>query len=278
MNQRNGDNKSILITGGTSGLGQELVRIFLAGGYDVIATGRQKNEISGFPGRYFLYLIDFGDLRQVAETTYEICRNHSVNMLINNAGILSPPSYRETSDGLEYTFQINFLAHLLIDEIILKSRKDERPLIIASVTSPVYKLAGNKPGISKEAGEYSAISSYSSSKLLLAMMPEFLDAETNMPYFHCFSYDPGTFRSSIYRTQNSWFRKMYRIAAPFMKSPSNIAAALSDLLLNGMPENGLIYDISKRKREVPAVDKSHKEALIQRCQELIDPYLRQPGL
>jgi NAD(P)-dependent dehydrogenase (short-subunit alcohol dehydrogenase family) len=233
--------------------------------------------ISGFPGRYFFYMIDFSDLRQVAETTCEICRNHTLSMLINNAGILSPPSYTETANGIEYAFQINFLAHLLIAEIILKSRKDEPPLIIASVTSPVYKLAGNNPDITTGAGEYSAISSYSSSKLLLAMLHEFLGAETNMPGFHCFSFDPGTFRSSIYRTQKSWFRKMYRIAAPFMKSPARVARALSDLLLHGMPEDGFIYDISMRKKEPPLIDNSWKEALFIRCHELIDPYLRQAG-
>ncbi len=277
MDQKRGDNKTILITGGTSGLGLELVRFFLAEGYDVIATGRQQTEISGFPGRYFFYLVDFGDLRQVAETTAKICRNHSVRILINNAGILSPPSYTETADGLEYTFQINFLAHLLIDEIILKSRKDEPPLLIASVTSPVYKLAGNNPGITRGAGEYSSIGSYSSSKLFLAMLHEFLGAEADIPCFHCFSYDPGTFSSSIYRTQNSWFRKMYRIAAPFMKSPARVARVLSELLLDDMPEDGLIYDISKMKRAVPPIDKSQKEALFRRCHELIDPYLRQAG-
>ena len=37
-----GMNQTILVTGGTSGLGLELVRIFLKKGYSVVTTGRQQ--------------------------------------------------------------------------------------------------------------------------------------------------------------------------------------------------------------------------------------------
>jgi hypothetical protein len=109
------------------------------------------------------------------------------------------------------------------------------------------------------------------------MLHVFLGAETNKSGFHCFSYNPGTFSSSIYRTQKSWFRKMYGIAAPFMRSPAAAARVLSDLLLHEEPEDGLIYDISKREKEVPAIDKPQKDAIIRRCHDLIDLYLRHAG-
>ena len=277
MHQRPGGNKSILITGGTSGLGLELVKRFLAEGYEVIATGRQATDVSGFPGRFFLYKVDFGDLRQVADTATKISGNHTVGIIINNAGILSPPSYTETADGLEFTFQINFLAHLLINKIILQSLKDQRHLTISSVTSPVYRLAGNNPVISRGAWDYNAMRSYSSSKLFLCMLPEFLAEEKNQSGFQCFSFNPGTFRSAIYRTQKSWFRKMYRVAAPFMKSPARVAKVLCSLLLHEDPEDGMIFDFSKRKKAVPSIDRSKEDALIRSCNELIDPFLKKVG-
>jgi NAD(P)-dependent dehydrogenase (short-subunit alcohol dehydrogenase family) len=277
MDQKPGYNHSILITGGTSGLGLELVKRFLAEGYEVIATGRQTININGFPGKFFLYKVDFGDLGQVRETAFEISGNHSVSTIINNAGILSPPKYTQTADRLECTFQINFLAHLLLDKIILQSYTDAPPIVIASVTSPVYRMAGNKTGISQGAEDYSAIRSYSYSKFFLTMLHEFLASDNHNDDFHGFSFNPGTFSSGIYRMQKSWFRIIYRIAAPFMRSPAMVAGVLSELLLNENPEDGMIYDISKRKKAVPLMEKSQKDALISRCNELIDPFLRQAG-
>jgi NAD(P)-dependent dehydrogenase (short-subunit alcohol dehydrogenase family) len=274
MKQRQTSNKSILITGGTSGLGLELVKRFLREGYRVIVTGRQQQDLSGFPGEFLLYVVDFGDLKQVAETAGKICTNHSVTTIINNAGILSPPTYTETTDGLEYTFQVNFLAHLLIDKIILQSVNDKRPLIIASITSPVYRFAGNIPVIIQGAAGYSPVRSYSSSKLYLTMMHEFLTSGNLKSDMHCFSFDPGTFSSSIYRMQKSWFRIMYRVAAPFMRSPARVSEALADLLLTESPEDGMIYDISKRKRALPAMDRSVKDDFIAKCYELLGPFLR----
>ena len=103
-----GENQNILITGGTSGLGFELVHLFLEKGYNVVATGRQQINLRGFGERFILYRVDFSNLKQVALTTKNICRNHSIGIIVNNAGILSPPGYTETVDGLEYTFQINY--------------------------------------------------------------------------------------------------------------------------------------------------------------------------
>ena len=113
-------------------------------------------------------------LNQVALVTKKICRDHSFSFIVNNAGILSPPVYIETIDGLECSFQINFLAHLLINDIILTGITDDRQIRIASVTSPVYRFAALNPELCQDLLDYRAMRSYSSSKLYLAMMCEFL--------------------------------------------------------------------------------------------------------
>ncbi|MCK7521451.1 MAG: SDR family NAD(P)-dependent oxidoreductase [Ignavibacteriales bacterium] len=42
------DIKTVLVTGGTSGLGKELVKSFLNRGFQVVATGRQQVQFPGF--------------------------------------------------------------------------------------------------------------------------------------------------------------------------------------------------------------------------------------
>ena len=265
--------KTILVTGGTSGLGLELVRIFLKKGYSVVTTGRQQISINGFDERFSLYNADFSDLRQVALVTRRICREHSVTIIVNNAGILSPPVYTETINGLESSFQINFLAHLLINNIILEGITDGRQIRIASVTSPVYRYAAFNPAIMPGSEGYRAMRSYSSSKLYLAMLCEILADRYKELNITCFSYNPGTFSSGIYRMQRRWFRELYRIAAPFMQSPAKVATGLSELLLENNIMNGMIYDRRKRRRSIPEIDKSQKASFIDSCYALIDPFL-----
>jgi NAD(P)-dependent dehydrogenase (short-subunit alcohol dehydrogenase family) len=272
MFQSHSGNHKILITGGTSGLGLQLVHRFLEAGYFVVSTGRQPVNLHRFGERYAFYRIDFSDLKQVAAETRKICKDHSFSLIVNNAGILSPPGYTETSDGLEYTFQINFLSHLLINEIFLSCSNNDNILRIAAVTSPVYRFASIRPLVSGSA-EYNPIRSYSSSKLYMTLMPEFLSSRHGLMNPECFSFDPGTFSSGIYRMQNEWFRVMYRIAAPFMRSPVKIAKVLADIMLNTDIEHGSIYDSSYRQKSPPAIDKEEKAVFIESCYKLIDPFL-----
>lgn len=271
---KQGYEKNVLITGGTSGLGLELVRLFLSEGYTILTTGRQKISIPGSEGRFRLYNADFTSLGEVAAATKKICSDRQVSLIINNAGILSPPAYTETTDGFESTFQVNFLAHLLIDEIILNSIKTGPSPAIVSVTSPVYRFAELNFANISDTADYQPIHSYSASKLLLAMMCEFLSMRHSEPDLHCFGFNPGTFRSGIYRTQKGWFRNMYRIAAPFMRNPLRVAKVLLDLSLQDGIESGAIYDISKIKSSLPAVNRSQADQFIHRCYELIDPFMR----
>ena len=273
MLQKPEKNLDIFVTGGTSGLGLELVHLFLKEGYNVVTTGRQKINVPGFEGRFQLYLVDFSDLKQVAETTKSICKSHSFGFIINSAGVLSPPGYTETIDGLEYTFQVNFLAHLLINEIIIKGIKDDRPVQIAAVTSPVFRFAGITLDIKPGSMNYNPIRSYSSSKLYLALMCELLPSRYSDLNLHCFSFDPGTFSSGIYRMQKKWFRNMYQIASPFMRKPSGVANVLAEILLKGDIVNGMIYNTSKRSRSIPAIDMTQKTSLMNACYELIDPFI-----
>ena len=273
MTEKQEKNLNILITGGTSGLGLELVRLFLQEGYNVVATGRQRIILPGFEERFTLYNVDFADLKQVAAVANQICNNHSFSFIVNNAGILSPPEYTQTIDGLEYTFQINFLAHLLINNIILNGIDDERQARIVSVTSPVYRFAAHGTGLRTGSDDYRPMRSYSASKLYAAMMCEFLCSRHEDQNLQCFSFDPGTFSSGIYRMQKGWFKVMYRIAAPFMRSPRRVARALKELMQDDNILNGMVYDSLKRRSSLPKMDKNITDAIINYCYELIDPFL-----
>lgn len=264
----------VLVTGGTSGLGLALVKLLLSKGFIVIVTGRQSLNLPGFKDRFKFYPVDFSDLNHVVNTTKQICESYDLNIVINNAGSLSPPDFTSTINGLEYTFQVNFLSHLLINEIILRAINDNRQIKIVTVTSPVYMLVDTDLNFKTEVQRYSPMKAYSTSKLYLTLMYEFLSAKYPEFNLHCFSFNPGTFRSGIFRTQKKWFRGMYHIASPFMRSPDKVAKVLAELIVKEELEKGLIYNVRKRFRPIPKIDVKVKETLINSCYDLIDPYLK----
>ncbi len=177
----------ILITGGTSGLGHELVKIFLKKGYYVVTTGRREVILPEYGERFSLYKVDFADLKATAEVFRQIAEAHQFDIVINNAGVLSPPERTLTNDGIEYTFQVNFLAHLLADEILLR-KKGIPAFRIVTITSPVYKFARIESG---NGNSYRALKAYSDSKLYLALMSRHLAELHSDKNIICFSFNPG---------------------------------------------------------------------------------------
>jgi len=270
--------RTILITGGTSGLGLELVKRFLRSGNTVIALGRRRVVFPEFENIFKLFQVDFNDLDQVAYVTKTISEAYNIDVIINNAGILSPPDYQSTEDGLEYTFQVNFLSHLLIGEIILRMKNKDEQLSIANVISPVYRMAGTEIVFqSGKPDDYTAIKAYSASKLYLTQLCKFLHerwAEFNL---ECFSFDPGTFSSGIYRMQKKWFRTLYHIASPFMRSPEKVAKVLYEIINGTDIENGMIYYKRQRSRSAPEIDEEKRKYFLKACYEVIDPVIS-PGL
>jgi NAD(P)-dependent dehydrogenase (short-subunit alcohol dehydrogenase family) len=164
------DSRKVLVTGGTSGLGLRLAKYFLQNGYDVVVTGRKNITFAGYGERFSLVMTDLSDMDQTSEAVKKICRNHRFDIVINNAGILSPPDFQLTVNGLEYTFQVNFLSHLMLNEIILRNADPGRSLMIASTVSPVYRIAEKDLSIYTGKSDYKPIKAYSNSKLYLALM------------------------------------------------------------------------------------------------------------
>ena len=273
MTRNPSGNRTILITGGTSGLGKELVKKFLNMDYLVVATGRQSFEIKGFDDKLKFVFVDFNNLQQTATVFRQICVKYRFDVIINNAGVLSPPRFTTTTDGMEYTFQVNFLSHLLINEIILNNHKTGDPVIIAAITSPVYKLVSKDPGFQKDDKNYIPFKTYSESKLYLALMCKYLPAKYADLNLTCFSFDPGVFSSGIFRMQASLFRFLYRIAAPFMRSPEKVANFLSLLIQGNEITNGSIYDIKARKMQIPEIDSIAEDRFWNDCANLLRQYL-----
>src|SRR5210317_1857774 len=113
-------NKTICITGGTSGLGFELVKKYSVNGYRVISLCREKVSDNAHDPNLRNIRCDLSDFSEVIKFVelleYE---NINIDILINNAGVLSPPDFIRTKDGFEFSYQVNFLSHYLITKLLM---------------------------------------------------------------------------------------------------------------------------------------------------------------
>jgi NAD(P)-dependent dehydrogenase (short-subunit alcohol dehydrogenase family) len=126
--------KTALITGGNAGLGFETAKVLAAKGATVIIACRSAekaeaalNKIRAVqPGASISALMmDLGDLGSVRRAVSELDDLPCLDLLINNAGIMTPP-YELTIDGFESQFGVNHLGPfaltgLLLDKLISTS-------------------------------------------------------------------------------------------------------------------------------------------------------------
>jgi NAD(P)-dependent dehydrogenase (short-subunit alcohol dehydrogenase family) len=135
--------KTVVITGGTSGIGEVAAEALAQIGARIVLVARNKSRAEvtlarlrrGGPGAaHSVYFADLTRLAEMKRVTAEIAnREPPIDVLINNAGALFG-SRRLTEDGLEYTFALNHMSHFVVTEGL-------RERLLASGTARVINTA-----------------------------------------------------------------------------------------------------------------------------------------
>jgi NAD(P)-dependent dehydrogenase (short-subunit alcohol dehydrogenase family) len=167
---------TILVTGATDGLGKRVAQELAAMDATVLLHGRSpqrleatREELRSQTGteRVNSYLADLSSLAAVRDLAVRILSTHDrLDVLINNAGIIARER-KESEDGYELTFEVNYLSHFLLTRLLLPLLRDSAPARIINVAS-----AGQSPldfsNLMLEQG-YDAMKAYSQSKLAQIM-------------------------------------------------------------------------------------------------------------
>ena len=170
--------RTAVITG-TGGLGYEdalaLARaggaIILAGrnaGKGADAVSRIRNEVPSATIRF--ERLDLANLASVAAFAERLGKQQdSLDLLINNAGVMVPPERQVTSDGFELQFGTNYLGHFALTAHLLPllcRGRDARVISLSSIAAP--RGAIDFADLNAEQS-YKAMPAYSQSKLACLM-------------------------------------------------------------------------------------------------------------
>jgi short-subunit dehydrogenase len=106
--------KTVLLTGGSSGIGKAIKQTLQNVGYKVFNMGRNKADIE----------CDLQDLKEVEKKLKKWLKNHEVDVLINCAGMgIFEPHEELNSTQIQNLTTINLTAPILITNLCLRSLK-----------------------------------------------------------------------------------------------------------------------------------------------------------
>jgi NAD(P)-dependent dehydrogenase (short-subunit alcohol dehydrogenase family) len=231
--------KTVLITGATSGIGKETAIGMARLGAMVVIAGRDekkgnaaKYEIIRLSNNasvkfFFCDLASFESIRSFCKAFKT--RFAALHVLINNAGVWNFKR-RETKDGIENTFAVNYLAPFLMTTLLLDLLKKSAPSRIVNVSSGLHRGTINFNDIEYR-NSFSGVKAYSQSKLALILFTKLLAKNLRGTGITVNAVHPGFVSTGLGREASAFLRACFRI---FGKSASK--GARTSLYVASAPE------------------------------------------
>jgi len=142
--------KLALVTGGSSGLGQETARALASKGARVVLTARDvpkgeavAKEIRASTGNRDVEVeeLELGSLASIRACGERVLARHPrLDLLINNAGVMACP-LAHTADGFEMQLGTNHLGHFVMTGLLVPALRKAAPSRIVSVSSRGHHMS-----------------------------------------------------------------------------------------------------------------------------------------
>jgi NAD(P)-dependent dehydrogenase (short-subunit alcohol dehydrogenase family) len=171
--------KTAVITGATGGLGYETALALAGAGATVVLTGRSDAKgraalewiRAQFPKASISYeTLDLASLASVADFAARFAAAHtSLDLLINNAGVMALPQRQTTAEGFEMQLGTNYLSHYALTARLLPLlRRGHQPRVV-NLSSLAHRSGAIHFDDLQSARSYSPWKAYCQSKLAMLM-------------------------------------------------------------------------------------------------------------
>jgi retinol dehydrogenase 14 len=259
--------KTILITGSTSGIGEAATKSLAKTGANLVLIARNEKKVlnlidvlkSSNNNNQIDYLIcDLSNQKQIHRIAGEFKEKHNcLDILINNAGGLFYER-KLTEEGYEYTFALDHLSYFLLSNLFLDIIKLSTPSRIINVSSATHfnthidfnNLMGEK--------FYSPQTAYAQAKLANVMFTYALARRLNDTGVTVNCLHPGIVRTN-FGSDESRPGNMYKY--PFGLSPEEGADTIVYLATSPEVEKISGYYFEKRKK-VKSSDQSYDKEIV----------------
>ncbi|MFC9059210.1 SDR family NAD(P)-dependent oxidoreductase [Streptomyces sp. NPDC057074] len=203
--------KTVLITGGSDGIGAAAARHAVRQGHRVVIVGHQraKAEAVGRELGIDHHVADFAELAQVRALGETLRDTYPrIDVLANNAGGIMGD--REvTVDGYERTFQVNHLGAFLLTHILLPTLIASRAKVLQTSSVGAKALSDLDIDDLQNERKYSPMKAYGDSKLANILFTAELDRRYRDQGISAAAFHPGNVASSFGNYTNS---KLIRFA------------------------------------------------------------------
>lgn len=263
----NQEGKVIIITGATSGLGKEALKVLVQKGATIIAAVRniekakkviEEVKQTSPNASIDIQKLDLASLNSIKSFAERITTNYKrLDVLINNAGVMACP-FSKTEDGFEIQMGVNHLGNFALTGLLmplLKSTKNARIV----VTSSIAHRAGNidLEDLNWEKRTYNTSKAYGDSKIanlyFTYELAKRLKNEPNAPLVT--AAHPGWTRTELQRHS-----LLYRVLNPiFSQSVEQGTLPTLRAAIDGKANSGAYYGPSgfMELRGYPIVVKSN---------------------
>ena len=154
--------KVAIVTGGTRGIGLEIVKVFKENNAEVILFGSKKetvekaiNELNNQNIKakgYFPNLNDFVEIEKVINEIYEVYGH--IDILVNNAGISAHKKIEETTvEDFEKIIDLNLNAVFNMTKAVVPIMKKQKSGVILN-TSSMVSIYGQPSGVGYPASKF----------------------------------------------------------------------------------------------------------------------------
>jgi len=266
------NNKTILITGATNGIGKAAAIKFAESAKSIAFTYRNeelakdlKNEMQKINPNLSInsFFCDFSVQDSIRECADKIKNDlKAIDLLINNAGVVNT-EYSETIDGIENTFAVNHLGYFLFTNLLLDLVKKESESRIINVSSAAHHFVKGMQwdDINYKDDFKMGLKAYGQSKLGNILFTKQLAKKLQKDGVTVNAIHPGGVNTSLGNQNNSFLGRVLKIILkPFFRSPLKGANTIIYLAeIDGLSITGA-YWVDGRVAKTSHYSKNEAEA------------------
>jgi NAD(P)-dependent dehydrogenase (short-subunit alcohol dehydrogenase family) len=224
--------RTVLVTGGTGGIGRATALGLAMMGADVAITGRDRGrteaaarEIRTAGGQVDTFNADLSSQWQVRRLADEVLQRLSrIDVLVNNVGGYWTTRHL-TADGLERTFALNHLAPFLLTNLLLDRLMRSAPARVVTVSSNMQAMGRIDFDDLQGERSYSGARAYNQSKLANVLFTYELARRLQSTSVTANALHPGVVNTSFGAEDPGGVQRLFvPLMRPFMRTPARGAA------------------------------------------------------